>query len=176
MFQSHHPQAHRTLTAPPEPPPADRSSGRKRQGGGRDFRRTLSSPTNQGCWQFHAGACNLTPQYGSLSAVSRRWKIPNRPQSGECVCACFVSVPLCALVYIRLCECQRECVCVCVCSGLPWKRQYAEVNPWQVNPALRPSIKLSDQAINNADPGLSGPITGQKHRDRPRRDNGTEVI
>lgn len=46
----------------------------------------------------------------------------------------------------------------------------------QVNPALRQSIKLSDQRINNSDSSLSGSITEHRLRGRQRHDKGTEVI
>lgn len=46
----------------------------------------------------------------------------------------------------------------------------------QVNPALRLSIKLSDQRINNSDSSLSGSITEHRLRGRQRHNKGTEVI
>lgn len=46
----------------------------------------------------------------------------------------------------------------------------------QVNPALRLSIKLSDQRINNSDSSLSGSITEHSLRGRQQHDKGREVI
>jgi len=94
------------------------------------------------------------------SSAKRRVRHLNRCLVCECVCVCVITS-----VYMNM-----HAVCVRRCRG------YASVGRrrrWrQVNPALRLSINISDQTINNSDSSLSGSIT--EHRLRGSR--GTEVI
>lgn len=65
-------------------------------------------------------------------------------------------------------------VCLCACAVVT-----SEGRQWccrQVNPALRLSIKLSDQRINNSDSSLSGSITEHRLRGKQQHNKGTEVI
>lgn len=60
------------------------------------------------------------------------------------------------------------CINMHVCVSALWLPQRGRQSYcWQVNPALRLSIKLSDQTINNSDCSLSGSIT--EHRIRGRQ-------
>lgn len=77
-------------------------------------------------------------------------------------------------VYIRVHEyAYVSCVCVSV-LWLPLRGRQRFCR--QVNPALRLSIKLSHQRINNSDSSLSRSITEHRLRGRQRHDKGTEVI
>lgn len=63
-------------------------------------------------------------------------------------------------------------LCVCSVVTSEGRRRCCQ----QVNPALRLSIKLSDQRINNSDGSLSGSITEHRLRGRQRHNKGSEVI
>lgn len=76
------------------------------------------------------------------------------------------------------CTCTYKCMnmhvhpCVCAVVTSEERRRCCR----QVNPALRLSIKLSDQTINNSDSSLSGSITEHRLRGRQQHNKGTEVI
>lgn len=74
----------------------------------------------------------------------------------------------CTYVYMNMHVCLRVCAVV-TSEG---RRRCCQ----QVNPALRLSIKLSDQRINNSDGSLSGSITEHRLRGRQRHNKGAEVI
>lgn len=74
----------------------------------------------------------------------------------------------CAYVHMNM----HMCLCVCAVVTSEGRRRCCQ----QVNPALRLSIKLSDQRINNSDGSLSGSITEHRLRGRQRHNKGTEVI
>lgn len=63
-------------------------------------------------------------------------------------------------------------LCVCSVVTSEGRRRCCQ----QVNPALRLSIKLSDQRINNSDGSLSGSITEHRLRGRQQHNKGSEVI
>ena len=96
----------------------------------------------------------------------------------ECVCVCvcvclWMCVNVCDCLCVHVCMCVCVCVCVWMCVWLPW----GQVVYWrQVNPALRLSIKLSDQGINNSERGLSRSITLQRQRGKQPHDNGAGLI
>lgn len=63
-------------------------------------------------------------------------------------------------------------ICICICaSALQLPQRESRWCCWQVNPAPRLSIKLSDQTINNSDCGLSRSITDHRLRGRLRHGN-----
>lgn len=77
---------------------------------------------------------------------------------------------VCTWTYVRMN--MHVCLCICAVVTSEGRRRCCQ----QVNPALRLSIKLSDQRINNSDGSLSGSITEHRLRGRQRHSKGTEVI
>lgn len=94
-----------------------------------------------------------------LSLTSQGEGPPHQLVSGVCTCT---------YVHMNM----HVCLCVCAVVTSEGRRRCCQ----QVNPALRLSIKLSDQRINNSDGSLSGSITEHRLRGRPRHNKGTEVI
>lgn len=99
-------------------------------------------------------ACNL-----QLCLTSQEDGPPRQLVSGVCTCT-----------YVDMNMHVYWCVCAVVTSE--GRQRCCQ----QVNPALRLSIKLSDQRINNSDGSLSGSITEHRLRGGRRHNEGAEVI
>lgn len=99
-------------------------------------------------------ACNL-----QLCLTIQEEGPPRQLVSGVCTCT-----------YVDMNMHVYWCVCAVVTSE--GRQRCCQ----QVNPALRLSIKLSDQRINNSDGSLSGSITEHRLRGGRRHNEGAEVI